>query len=49
MKVMTQFAFRGQCREAFEPYEEVLGGTITVMNTFGGSELRLRLGRQLSA
>ena len=25
-KVMTQLAFKGQCREAFELYERVLGG-----------------------
>jgi len=36
MKVMTQLAFDGQCREAFERYATVLGGRITVMNTFGG-------------
>lgn len=38
MEVMTQLAFDGQCREAFELYEQVLGGKITVMNTFGGNE-----------
>ncbi|MDO9355294.1 MAG: VOC family protein [Solirubrobacteraceae bacterium] len=38
MKVMTQLAFAGQCREAFEHYARVLGGRITVMNTFGENE-----------
>jgi len=32
---MTQLAFDGQCREAFEHYAKALGGKITVMNTFG--------------
>ena len=29
MQVMTQLAFKGQCREAFELYEKVLGGKIS--------------------
>jgi PhnB protein len=48
-KVMTQLAFKGQCREAFELYERVLGGKITVMNTFGGSDPRLPPGSTASA
>jgi PhnB protein len=48
-KVMTQLAFKGQCREAFELYERVLGGKITVMNTFGGSDATLPLGSTASA
>ena len=48
-KVMTQLAFKGQCREAFELYERVLGGKITVMNTFGGSDDRLPPGSTASA
>ena len=28
MQVMTQLAFKGQCRQAFEFYEKVLGGKI---------------------
>lgn len=40
MKLMTQLAFKGQCREAFERYAQVLGGRITIMNTFGGNEER---------
>jgi PhnB protein len=35
MKLMPQLAFKGQCRQAFEYYARVLGGSITVMNTFG--------------
>lgn len=41
MQVMTQLAFNGQCREAFEMYEKVLGGKIAVMNTFGDSDAKL--------
>jgi PhnB protein len=48
-KVMTQLAFKGQCREAFELYERVLGGKITVMNTFGGSDAKLPPGSTASA
>ena len=35
MQVKTQLAFKGQCREAFELYEKVLGGKILVMNILG--------------
>ena len=49
MQVMTQLAFNGQCREAFELYEKVLGGKITVMNTFGGSDAKLPPGSTASA
>jgi PhnB protein len=35
MKLMPQLAFNGQCRQAFEQYERILGGKITVMNAFG--------------
>jgi PhnB protein len=49
MKVMTQLAFNGQCRQAFECYEKVLGGKISVMNTFGGSDSNLPPGSTASA
>ena len=49
MQVMTQLAFNGQCRAAFELYEKVLGGKISVMNTFGGSEAKLPPGSTASA
>lgn len=49
MKVMTQLAFKGQCREAFELYEKVLGGHIAVMNTFGDSDAKLPAGSTASA
>ena len=49
MQVMTQFAFNGQCREAFELYEKVLGGKISIMNTFGGSDAKLPPGSTASA
>lgn len=41
MQIKTQLAFRGQCRQAFEYYEKVLGGGILVMNTFGGNDAKL--------
>ena len=49
MQVMTQLAFKGQCREAFEHYEKVLGGKIAVMNTFSGSDVKLPPGSTASA
>lgn len=36
-----QLAFAGQCRQALEQYEKVLGGKITVMNSFGDSDVKL--------
>lgn len=35
MKVMAQLAFNGNCRQAFERYENVLKGKIAVMNALG--------------
>ena len=35
MKIMAQLAFDGNCRQAFEYYEKVLPGKITVMNALG--------------
>jgi uncharacterized glyoxalase superfamily protein PhnB len=35
MKVMAQLAFNGNCRQAFQDYEKVLGGKNTVMNSLG--------------
>lgn len=49
MKLMTQLAFNGTCREAFERYALVLRGKITVMNTFGDSEAPLPPGSTASA
>jgi PhnB protein len=49
MKVMTQLAFNGQCRQAFELYEKVLHGKIAVMNTFGNSDAKLPPGSTASA
>lgn len=49
MQVMTQLAFNGQCRQAFEHYEKVLGGKIAVMNSFGGSDAKLPPGSTASA
>jgi PhnB protein len=36
MKVNTHLTFNGNCREAFELYESLLGGSLT-MTTFGES------------
>ncbi len=49
MQIMTQLAFRGECRQAFEHYEKVLGGSISVMNTFGGNDAKLPLGSTAAA
>lgn len=49
MKVMTQLAFKGECRQALEYYEKVLGGKIAVMNTFGGSAAKLPPGSTAAA
>ena len=49
MQVMTQLAFKGQCRRAFELYEKVLGGKIVIMNTFGDSDAKLPPGSTASA
>ncbi len=35
MKIVTSLSFRGQCREAFEFYAEVLGGKIIAAITYG--------------
>lgn len=38
MKIMAQLAFDGTCRQAFEYYEKVLDGKITVMNSLGDTK-----------
>lgn len=38
MKLMPQLAFDGRCRQAFAVYADLLGGRVTVMNTFGGEQ-----------
>src|SRR6218665_2265651 len=35
MKIVTSLSFKGQCREAFEHYAKVLGGTITAAEPYG--------------
>jgi PhnB protein len=40
MNLAPQLAFSGQCRQAFEFYANLIGGEISVMNTFGGNEAR---------
>lgn len=37
MKVMAQLAFNGNCRQAFQYYEQVLKGKIVVMNAHGNT------------
>lgn len=39
MRVSTYLAFNGNCRQAFEMYERVLGGKITFMMTQGESPM----------
>ena len=40
MKINAYLNFDGQCAEAFRFYEQVLGGTITFMQTHGESPMR---------
>lgn len=49
MQVSVQLAFNGQCRQAFEHYEEVLGGKLTVMNFFSDSDAKLPPGSTAAA
>ena len=35
MKIVTSLSFQGQCREAFEFYAKVLGGTIKAAIPYG--------------
>lgn len=35
MKIVTSLSFQGQCREAFDFYAKVLGGTVTAAFTYG--------------
>src|SRR5690242_21761320 len=39
MQVATYLAFNGECRQAFETYERVLGGKIVFMMTNGESPM----------
>lgn len=39
MQVHPYLNFNGQCREAFQFYERVLGGEIEMMSTYGGSPM----------
>lgn len=38
LSLAPQLEFRGDCRSAFEFYAAILGGKITVMNTFGDNK-----------
>lgn len=38
MKLMPQLASSGNCRQAFEHYEKLLRGKITVMNALGETQ-----------
>lgn len=49
MQIAPQLAFCGQCREAFEFYETVLGGRIAVMNSFGENDAELPPGSTAAA
>ena len=35
MKIVTSLSFRGQCREAFDFYADVLGGKVTAAFPYG--------------
>ncbi|NQE64678.1 VOC family protein [Caulobacter sp. RHG1] len=35
MKIVTSLSFQGQCRQAFDFYAQVLGGTVTAAYPFG--------------
>ena len=39
MQINTYFSFNGQCQAAFEYYEKCLGGSITMMMTYGDSPM----------
>ena len=39
MKLNPYLAFDGECREAFESYEKILGGKITFIQTIGESPM----------
>lgn len=49
MQIRAQLAFGGNCRQAFQFYERVLGGRISVMNTFGDNDAKLPPGSTASA
>lgn len=49
MQIMTQLAFGGQCRQAFDFYETVLGSRVSVMSTFGDIAAKLTPGSTASA
>ena len=46
MKLVTSLSFRGQCREAFEFYAEVLGGKITAAFPYGEGPPDMPVGPQ---
>ena len=37
MKIVTSLSFRGQCREAFDFYADVLGGKVTAAFPYGAA------------
>jgi PhnB protein len=39
MRVSPHLCFNGQCREAFEMYQSLLGGTLETMLTYGESPM----------
>lgn len=46
MKIVTSLSFRGECREAFEFYAEVLGGKITAAMPYGDGPPDMPVGPQ---
>ena len=46
MKIVTSLSFQGQCREAFEFYAKVLGGTLTAAYPYGEGPPDMPVGPQ---
>ena len=46
MKIVTSLSFQGQCREAFEFYAKVLGGTVTAAIPYGDGPPDMPVGPQ---
>lgn len=46
MKIVTSLSFRGECRQAFEFYAQVLGGKITAAMPYGDGPPEMPIGPQ---
>lgn len=47
MRINPYLTYNGQCKEAFKFYEQVLGGKITIMMTWGESAMAAEAGPDL--